>query len=54
MHKELLRKAVEKGIYTQPEANKIGKGLDRLKASGAIGLYHFKEEQLAKKIKKTR
>lgn len=52
MHKELLKKAVDKGIYTQPEANKIGKGLDKLKASGAIGLYHYKEDQLKKKLKR--
>lgn len=54
MHKEILAKLVSLGRMSKEQAVRTGRGLDRLKQSGAIGLYHFRENQLKEKLKSKR
>ena len=53
-HHELLAKLVSLGEITKSQAAKMGRGIDKLKQSGAIGLYKFREDQLRERIRKAK
>ena len=53
-HHELLAKLVSLGEITKTQARKMSEGIDKLKQSGATGLYKYREDQLRERIRRAK